>query len=182
MPRKVPFVLVMMVVLGVGSAFAADPREALIDLLASDQIERIDFVATTFEGAMSSVERVAEQVIVRGSEVFANPEETGAVCADVIAALNSFRPRTEGYVFNSELTFVILDTDDADALAELIVTAAQIVDADPAARITAKSATENLLRGVVLDVEAGVPPVVQLLEHVQSVVELPAAERAKFLR
>jgi len=168
-------------VVGVGSVSAIDPREDLVDLLASDQIDRVDFVATTFEAAMSRVERVADQVITRGSEVFESPEETSEVCKHVIASLNTFRPRTEGYV-TGELLFVILDVDDADALAELIVTTAQLVDSDSKARITPGPSAETLLRGVVIDIEAGISPVDQLLEHVRVVAALPADQQAKYFK
>ena len=181
MVRRTIIAMLALIIVGVGVLTAAEPREDLVDLLVSDQIERLDFVATTFDGAMSRVEQVADLVLARGVETFETPDETAAVCGQIIESLNSFRPRTEGYVFG-ELTLVILDEDDAESLAELIVTAAEIVNGDPVARNTVRPSIERLMRGVVIDIEAGVPPLEQLLEHVRSVAALPADERVKFLR
>jgi hypothetical protein len=174
-------VVVLMWWIGAGTILAAGPRDVLVDQLASDQIDRIDFVATTFEGALARVERVADQILQQGTEVSDSPERTGEVCSRVIQGINGFRPRTDGYVFG-KLTLMILDAEDADRLAELVVASAKIIEADPVARNTIVSATEQLMRGVVLDIEEGTPPLEQLLEHVRVVATLPPQEQAKFLR
>lgn len=164
-----------------GPVSAAAPRDRLIDQLASDQIDRLDFIATTFDGAITRVERVADRILRDGAMVFDTPEETADVCSRIIEGIDRFRPRTVGYV-TGELTLIILDDDDADALAELVVTTAKIIAADPTARNSVLPSTEKLMRGVVLDIEAGIPPLEQLLEHVRHVSNLPVEQREKFLR
>lgn len=178
---RIGFAVVALVWFVAGAASAAEPRDLLIDQLSSDQIDRLDFVATTFDGAITRVERVADQIMQGGTGLFESPEETAEVCSRIIEAVDRFRPRTDGYVFG-ELTLIILDDQDADNLAELVVTTAEIIAADPTARNTVVPSTERLMRGVVLDIEAGVPPLEQLLEHVKHVSQLPIKQQEAFLR
>ena len=173
--------VVLIWLIGAGTILAADPRDVLVDQLSSDQIERLDFVATTFDGAITRVERVADQIMQGGTEILESPEETAEVCSRIIEAVDRFRPRTEGYVFG-ELTLIILDDQDADNLAELVVTTAEIIAADPTARNTVVPSTERLMRGVVLDIEAGIPPLEQLLDHVKHVSKLPIKQQEAYLR
>lgn len=156
-------------------------REPLVDLLASDSIERVNFVATSFDGAMDRIELAVdlmfEVVVNRGVPV----QEAGGILGEVIRALDGFNPRMDGYDFG-RLTVVILDSDDARRLGELVGLSASLVESDPASRAAVQVSAKNLFRGVVIDTEEGIAPLEQLLDHVRSVDAAPPSDRGSFLR
>jgi len=167
-------------VLGAAVAGADDVRGRLVDVLASDAVDRVDFTATSFESAMALIETAAEVSAATIDATGGGDYETVALA--VVDALNDFTPRTDGFVPKDELKLVVLDGDDARNLGELIGISTNLVIASPDAVRTPTTAAEHLFRGVVLDIEEGIPPLEQLLEHVRSVAGLPAGERDRFLR
>lgn len=162
------------------AAFADDPgREHLVDLLASDATERIDFTATSFDEALGRIELVTDRMLDQTASLGLSGQEQVTLCAAIIGALDDFKPRTSGYTFG-KLTLVILDDSQGTVLADLVATSATIVH-EAGRTATARGAAESLFRGVVIDIEEGIPPLEQLLEHVRAVSQMPRDKQARFL-
>ena len=156
-------------------------REPLIDLLASDAISRIDFVATSFDVAITHIETSVETIISTTAAEDSTPEEKVQALADVIRALDDFKARRDGYNFG-DLTLVILDESDAIQLGELIGLTTVMILEDKASRGMANISAKALFRGVTLDSEEGISPIEQLLGHVKIVNAMPHEERRRFFR
>ncbi len=156
-------------------------REPLIDLLASESIERIDFVSTSFDGAIGNIELAVDTMLETTKSAPSPPKETVRALAEVIRALDGFKARRDGYNFGS-LKLVVLDQGDARQLGELVGLTAVMILEDPASRAAVQPSAKTLFRGLTLDSEEGISPLEQLLDHVKKVNEMPRSERGKFFR
>jgi hypothetical protein len=178
MSRSAPALILTLFLAIVAGAESPD-RERIIDMFASDAIERIDFTATSFDEALGRIELVTDRILDQTAPLGLAPGDQVTLCAAVIEALDDFRPRVDGYTFG-ELTLVILNDGDAEVLADLVAATATVIH--EGGRIaTAQSAAESLYRGIVIDTEEGIPPLEQLLEHVRAVNGMPLDERERFL-
>ena len=97
----------------------------------------------------------------------------------LIGALEDFKPRTGDYRYG-ELRLVVLSDDHVSDLADLVAESAKIINKGNRT-YTARGAAESLFRGVVLDIEAGISPLEQLLEHVQTVAGMSRDDQSRFL-
>jgi hypothetical protein len=161
-------------------AFAEHPgREQIIDLLASDETDRIDFTATSFDEAFGRIEMVTDRILGQTAVLGLSQEDQTLLCVAIIGALDDFTPRTSGYTFG-ELRLVVLSDAHASVLADLVAESAKIINKGNRTH-TARGAAESLFRGVVLDIEAGISPLEQLLEHVQTVAGMSRDDQSRFL-
>jgi hypothetical protein len=159
-------------------------REQLADLMASDQLDRIDFRAETFDGAMDLVYRAADAALERCRQDLRDPAETARVAGVVLDVFNSHTSRGLATTLMDSKEFPITNPDDATALGDMVGIATLLVreyagpDASPE-RI--QTAATNLFTTVVIDPDGGLSYLRQYLEHVQHVADLPIDERARFL-
>jgi len=174
-------VLALFVTVSTWGQSPAASREILIDLLASDEISRIDFVSTSFDVAIGHIETSVDTMIQYTEVEDFKPEDRARALADVIRALDDFKARRDGYNFG-DLTLVILDEADAVQLGELIGLTTMMILEDTASRSMVDISAKALFRGVTLDSEEGISPVEQLLDHVKIVKALPTEKRGKFFR
>lgn len=158
-----------------------EAREPLIDLLASESIERIDFMSTSFDGAVGNIELAVDTMLETTKDVSLLPEESVRALAEVIRALDGFKPRRDGYNFDT-LTLIVLDRGDAKQLGELIGMTTVMLLEDPASRAAVQVSAKTLFRGITLDSEEGISPLEQLLDHVKKVNKMPRSDRGKFFR
>jgi len=178
-------IVVMFVVSAVlalsGTVAASDTEERLVDLLASDQIHRIDFQADTYEGAMTLIETSVETMLSESATTLGPPEKSAEILQQVIEALDAFKPRSAGWS-PGDLDLAVMSDADARRLGSLIVNASSLVFEEGAGPASARSSADALFRSVVLDMEEGTSFLEQLDEHVRSVQAMPPDKRQIFLR
>lgn len=158
-----------------------EAREPLIDLLASERIERIDFISTSFDGAIENIELAVDTMLETTKSAPSPPEETVRALVEVIWALDGFKPRRDGYNFDT-LKLIILDRGDARQLGELVSMTTVMILEDPASRAAVQVSGKALFRGITLDSEEGISPLEQLLDHVRKVNKMSHSDRGKFFR
>lgn len=165
-------------------ASVAAAREQLADLMASDQLDRVDFQAETFDQAMDLVYRAVDTVLERCRQDLRDPAETARVAGDVLEAFNGHTPRGLATTLMDSKEFPITNLDDATVLGDLVGIATVLVrefvgpDASPE---RLQQAATNLFTSVVIEPDGGISYLRQYLEHVQHVADLPLDERARFL-
>lgn len=172
-----------------GSGSAADPtygespRESLTDLLFSDDIDRIDFRATTYEQGMALVNATVDRILEMGSEILGNGQIVAAKAAEVVVALNASKAKGLYATFQKDKqTLVIRDRDDADALGEVVGISISIIhDQYGSAEVSYKEKSANLFRRVRVDTDDTIDLVHEYLETVEYVAGLSPDERAKYL-
>ncbi len=155
-------------------------RERLADLLASDSIDRIDVVATTFNTAMSRIYTTADLVLQSLETVFDDTATAYDVVAAVVVALDDHEVRTSA-IISGEPVFMILDEEDATTLAEVIATVSRLVAAHgvtSAPRATA----ERIFRLLVVDTELPLAPLEQYRSQLHELMELSHDSQAELLR
>jgi hypothetical protein len=102
-------------------------RDALADLLASDAIERLDFVATSMDQAMRRVDMVAEPFFADAYARLGDVEAAKQQCTAVIQGFNDHTIRLSSV---GRMTGAIEITSDADArlAGELFTAVARLVE------------------------------------------------------
>lgn len=162
----------------------ATARERLADLFASDDVERVNFLATTFDEAMARIYVAVDELLATAGERFDAPDEAAEVAAEVIEAFDSHQPRGLATTFLEGDELVVDGPEDAATLGSLLGTATALVrdhtgpDATPD-RVRA-SATA-LFRSVVLEPDGGMSYLGQYREHVENVASRPLGDRVRFL-
>lgn len=155
-------------------------RERLADLLASDAIERIDVVATTFSAAMDRIYTAVDRIFAGLETELNDPTRLREVTAEVIVALDDHQVRTST-LMTGEPVFMILDDDDAETLATVVTTATRLVLAHDG-RSAPRATAERVFRLIVIDTEAPIPPLEQYRNRLHELVQMSPESRAELLR
>jgi hypothetical protein len=163
--------------------FVEPPRERLTDLLFSDDIDRIDFQATTYEQGTGMIDAAVDRILQMGSEVLGDEQIAAEKAAEVIVALNASKARGLYATFqNDKQALVIRDRDGADTLGKVVGTSISIIHGHyGSAEISYREKSANLFRRVRVDTDDTVDLVHKYLETVEFVAGLSADERAKYL-
>jgi hypothetical protein len=163
--------------------FGGPPRERLTDLLFSDDIDRIDFQASTYAEGMGMVSTAVDRILEMGSETLGNEDLAADRGREVILALNDSKAKGLYATFQKDKqTLVINDRADANTLGKVVGTSITIIhDHYGAAEVSYKLKAANLFRRVRVDTDDTVSLVAKYLESVEFVAELPPNERAKYL-
>lgn len=162
---------------------AEPPRERLTDLLFSDDIDRIDFQATTYDVGTGMIETTVDRILGMGSEVLGDEHLAAEKGAEVIVALNASKARGLYATFqNDKQALVIRNQGDADTLGKVVGTSISIIHRHyGSAEISYREKSANLFRRVRVDTDDTVNLVQKYLETVEFVAGLSANERAKYL-
>ena len=159
----------------------ARARETLMDLLASEHIERIDFAAETYDQAMAYIRAAVDAIL---EPLLADsPDITMLVhhASQVIEAFDSHTPRGLTMTFGKNVKRIpITDPGEARMVGTLVGNTVSLIRkqfADP--KVSYRDTATNLFRSVILDVEEG-PYLVQYLEGIQRIADLPSASRGRY--
>ena len=163
--------------------FGGPPRERLTDLLFSDDIDRIDFQATTYSEGMGMVNTTIDRILEMGAETFGDEEIAADRAREVILALDDSKVKGLYATFQKDKqALVINDRADANTLGKVVGTSISIIHGHyGAAEVSYKLKAANLFRRVRIDTEDTVNLVDKYLETVEFVAKLSPSERAKYL-
>ena len=164
-------------------AAVAAARDQLVDLLASESIERIDFRAPTYDEALGLIETVAGDVLQRTRGTFPTPAQAVECIRTVAVTFDDHTPRGLSTTFFDQLSFPVSDQASAQELAEVLgdatVIVAQYAGPDAAADRVA-TAADNLFQTPILDPTEG-QYLRQYREELGRILALPRADRLRFL-
>jgi len=159
-------------------------RERLADLFASDDVERINFLATTFDEAMTRIYLAVDELLATAGERFDTPGEAAAVAAEVIESFDSHRPRGLAMTFLEDDELVVDGPEEATTLGSLLGTATALVGEHTGPGATPeriRASATALFRAVVLEPDGGLSYLEQYRAHVERVAELSRSDRVRFL-
>lgn len=158
-------------------------RTMLADLLVSEQIDRIDIEAETYDQGMDLVHTVVDTILARHP---AEPPQIG-VFADqarqVIEALNSHKPRGLTTTFGQDVQRLpVRSRAEARMLGRLVANTVSLIREQVGGQQVSYSETAiKLFRSVILDVEEG-SFLGQYLDGIQLIADQTPAERARHFR
>lgn len=155
----------------------------LTDLLFSDQIDRIDFRATTFEEATVLVQTATGRILDICLPLLGDPEIVGEKSAEVIEALNTSAARGMALTFSkTKQDLIVASLDDANWLGEIVgETISIIYDYYGSGEISYRDKAGNLFHHVRLNPEDSESLLLRHLETVQFVKGSSPAEQRRFL-
>ena len=142
-------------------------REQLTDLLASEDVDRLDFRARTLEEAIGLIGTTVGAALEHNRDEFATAEEAARFIQRVTVAFDTHKPRGLGWTFPDASDHSISDGETATKLGELLGISAAMVhqyvgpDASPE-RIS--EVGTNLFRHVSVDSEGGLTYLDQYLD------------------
>jgi hypothetical protein len=156
-------------------------REKLTDLLISEEIERIDYEAETYEQGMNHVGLTVQTILDQTVAGSRNIELLGQHAAQVIEALDSHKPVGLTTTFGKGVKRLpIVSRGDSRMLGELVGTTVNLIREQLGeTSVTYRQVAINLFRSVLLEVE-GDPFLVQYLEGIQRIAELPPSKRSRY--
>ncbi len=162
----------------------AEARAQLVDLLASEEIDRLDFRAPTYDDAIALIRTTADEALDRTREGFATPERAALFLDTVTRALDDHEPRGLSMTFLEKLTIPVTDADSAALLGEVLATAAVIIRdhlGGEAPMASVSSTADALFRTPALDAEEGLTYLQQYHDELMRIASLPPADRVRYL-
>jgi hypothetical protein len=158
-------------------------REKLVDLLFSDEIDRIDFQATTYEEGTALITATADKILEIGVPVLGDAAAVADKAVEVIESLNSSTARGMYATFQKDKqTLRIGNSRDAQSLGEIVGTTISIIHSHAGtAEISYRDRADNLFRRVRRDPDDAQPLLQRYLEMVELVAGLSFTDQAKHL-
>jgi hypothetical protein len=158
-------------------------QDTLADLLASEQIDRIDFEAETYHQAMAHIQVVVDTILARNTEGSQEITVFADQAGQVIKALDSHKPRGLILTIGKDVDRIpVLDPGEARMLGELVgKTVSLIREQYGKHQVSYYEMSARLFRSVILDVEEG-PFLAQYLDGIQLIADQPAAKRGRYFR
>jgi hypothetical protein len=158
-------------------------RDTLADLLASEQIERIDFEAETYDQAMDHIHAAVDTILELNLADSRDIPVLVENASEVIGALNSHKPRGLMMTFGKDVDRLpVRSPGEARMLGELVgKTVLLIRERFGEQGVSYGDEATKLFRSAVLDVEEG-SFLVQYLEAIRHIADQPAGKRARYFR
>jgi hypothetical protein len=158
-------------------------RERLTDLLFSDDIDRIDFQATTYEEGEALIATTVEMIFDIAMPVLGDADVVANKAAEVIQALNASKAKGMYTTFQRDKQSLPVRNDpDARELGKIVGTTISIIHGHyGSAKISYGDKAANLFKKVRIDPEDAISLLERYAETVQFVAELPPPEQAKHL-
>jgi hypothetical protein len=158
-------------------------RERLTDLLFSDEIDRIDFQATTYEEGVALIHTAVDRILDRGVAVLGDASIAADKATEVIEALNGSKTKGMYMTFQKEKQALkVRNRAEAARLGDIVGETISIIYAEyrsPAISYGDKAA--NIYKRVRIDPEDAISLMERYEETVEFVANLSPAERAKYL-
>lgn len=155
----------------------------LIDLLFSDEIDRIDIRATTFDQATVLVQTATGRILDICMPLLGDPDTVAEKGSAVIEALNASAARGLTMTFSKEKQDLVVESlDDANWLGEIVGETISIIhDQYGTEGISYRDKAANLFHKVRLNPEDSESLLLRHLETVQFVKQSPSSEQRKYL-
>jgi hypothetical protein len=155
----------------------------LTDLLFSDQIDRIDFRATTFEEATVLVQTTTGRILDICVPLLGDAEMVAERSVEVIEALNTSAARGLALTFsNTKQDLIVESLTEADWLGEIVGETISIIhEYYGSGEISYRDKASNLFGRVRLNPEDSESLLLRHLETVQYVKSSSPSEQRKFL-
>jgi hypothetical protein len=158
-------------------------RERLTDLLFSDEIDRIDFQATTYEEGVALVHTAVDRILDRGIAALGDASIAADKATEVIEALNGSKTKGMYMTFQKEKQALkVRNRAEAARLGDIVGETISIIYAEyrsPA--ISSGDKAANIYKRVRIDPEDAISLMERYEETVEFVANLSPAERAKYL-
>jgi len=163
--------------------FGEPPRERLTDLLFSDDIDRIDFQATSFEAGTTMINATSDTILDIGLPILGDPGIVAARGVEVIEALDGSKIRgLYATLEKDKQTIFVRNATDAKALGEVVGTTISIIYSHyRSGQISYRDKAANLFGKVRMDPDDTLSMVERYLDTVQFVEKLSPGEQAKYL-
>jgi hypothetical protein len=158
-------------------------RERLTDVLTSNDIDRIDFQATTYEEGIALINTTIEEILDIGVPVLGDAKVVADKAVEVVLALNASKMRGTYATFQEDKqTLFVRSQADASGLGEIVGTSISIIHGHfGSTELSYKNRAANLFRRVQIEPEDTRTLLETYLETVEFVAQLPSHERAKYL-
>lgn len=165
------------------AAKLARAREKLADLFISEQIDRIDFQAESFDQGMALIYAAVDAILMQYPADSQDITTFADHAGQVIGALNSHRPRGLLTTFGQDVDRLpVRNHGEARMLGELVAkTVSLIHDQYGTGQVAYYEISNKLFRSVILDVEQG-PFLTQYLDGIQLIIDQPPEKRARYFR
>lgn len=172
----------MMLVAMAGTADSVDRdpgydkvREQMADLLASDQLDKVDFSAQTYDLAMAWIYRAVDTYLEGSAEALGGIEDAGEFGFEVLQGLNKHKVRymdDDGYDLVGDRDLVVSNEQDAVEMGELIgIVAVMIHDAHAGRGVGIQIAAKRIFEGLFATPGTGQSVIGQYLVQLQDLSE-----------
>jgi len=161
----------------------AQARGMLIDLLASEHVERIDYQAETYEEAMNNIQITANTILRLAPADAKETMRLANQAGQVIEAIDAHKPRGVVSTFGADVRQVtIKGAGDARLLGDLVRdTVSLIREQYGDLNMSYKAAAGKLLHSVILDADEGAF-LLQYVDGIQLIADLPPERRDRYFR
>jgi hypothetical protein len=159
----------------------AEARLTLVDLLASERIERIDFEAETYEEAMNLLHAAADAILLENLGDFQETRVLVDRASQVIEGFNVHKPRGMLLTFGKNPERVaVRDPREARILGEMLGRAVTLIREEYGVQgVSYRDKSIKLFRSVILNVEEG-SLLVQYADGIERIEDLPRTQRARY--
>lgn len=158
-------------------------RQELAELLASESTVRLDFQATSYDGAMDLIDRAVDVYLGEAVGRLGSPEKALDWGRKIITAINTHRMIFEVKTLGKK-TIPIVNEADANALGELMGNVMGIllrIGKDGERPISIDGSARKILGEVILDSGERTPLINQYLRSVKTFSDEPTVRLERFI-